>query len=175
MNKQRRRKTRLQAGTLKPLLRWRDIPHTAQMLDGMCTACLGFVDDPRHTGRAVASVPFRVRSSIFVLSGPSVGSLATRSKGSKMTSSVLPVPDRPSLNGTWDGRRYIGPKAQAAVHEEFFNRVVVEATDRVVPTTDVWREVIYAGLLRTGRATQAEIREACALVGINFTALDGAA
>lgn len=92
-----------------------------------------------------------------------------------MTSSVLPVPDRPSLNGTWDGRRYIGPKAQAAVHEEFFNRVVVEATDRVVPTTDVWREVIYAGLLRTGRATQAEIREACALVGINFTALDGAA
>lgn len=88
---------------------------------------------------------------------------------------VLPVPNRPTLNGTWSGRRYIGPKAQAAVHEEFFSRVAVEATDRRTPLTDVWREVIYAGLLRTGRATRAEIREACALAGIDFAALSGEA
>jgi hypothetical protein len=61
------------------------------------------------------------------------------------------------------------------VHEAFFDRIAIEATDRGVPLTDVWREVIYAGLLKTGRASRAEVREACSAVGIDPSALYGTA
>jgi hypothetical protein len=91
---------------------------------------------------------------------------------SPSNNSVLRARPRPARRGTGGGRAYIGPKAQSSVHESFFERTMVEAVDRKCPLTDVWREVIYAGLLRTGRATRAEIAEACALVGIDFAALD---
>jgi hypothetical protein len=80
---------------------------------------------------------------------------------------VLKRPQRPTIVGRAGGRAYIGPKAQSTVHETFFDRAAIEATDRRIAMTDVWREVIYAGLLRTGRATRAEVREACVLVGID--------
>ena len=87
---------------------------------------------------------------------------------------VLPVPNRPTRQGR-PGRKYIGPKAQTAVDECFFERAAVEAVDREIPLTDVWREVIYAGLLKTGRATLAEVREACSHAGIDPRRLSGAA
>jgi len=88
---------------------------------------------------------------------------------------VLPIPDRPTLTGERGGRKYIGPKAQTSVHEAFYDRVCIEATDRAVPFMDIWREVIYAGLLATGRATRAEVKEACGAVGISFARLNGTA
>jgi hypothetical protein len=91
-----------------------------------------------------------------------------------MSNDILPVPNRPTWQGV-PGRRYIGPKAQTAVHEAFYDRIAIEATDRRVPLTDVWREVIYAGLLRTGRASRAEVKEACSIVGIDPSTLFGAA
>lgn len=86
---------------------------------------------------------------------------------------ILPIPNRPTLTGERGGRKYIGPKAQTSVHETFYDRVCVEATDRAVPFTDVWREVIYAGLMATGRASRAEVREACAVLGMDFGSLTG--
>lgn len=72
------------------------------------------------------------------------------------------------------GRPYIGPKAQSSVHQDLWDRTFAEAEARGVPHTDVWREVIYAGLLATRRATRAEIESACELVGIDHTGAIGA-
>lgn len=65
---------------------------------------------------------------------------------------------RPTRQGI-GGRRYIGPKAQSTVDERFWARVDLEAQDRECPMSDVWREVIYAGLVATKRATQSEVVE----------------
>lgn len=86
---------------------------------------------------------------------------------------VLPEPERSA--GRNGGRPYIGPRAQTSVHEAFFNRVVAESLNRDIPMADVWREVIYAGLVRTGRATPAEAREACSIVGLDPKTLNGTA
>lgn len=58
------------------------------------------------------------------------------------------------------GRPPIGPKAQAAVDPVFFARIKAEAEAAGVPRTFVWREVLYAGLRATGRASRAEIARA---------------
>jgi hypothetical protein len=49
------------------------------------------------------------------------------------------------------GRKYIGPKAQAAVPDLYFDTVEKEATATAVDMSDVWREVIEAGMIATGR------------------------
>lgn len=69
------------------------------------------------------------------------------------------------------GRYYIGPKAQTTVDERFHVRVENEAERAEAPMTTVWREVLYAGLLATGRATRAEIHEACQAIGMDFPKL----
>ena len=71
--------------------------------------------------------------------------------------------DRPTRRGR-GGRRYIGPKAQTAVDEELWLRVEAEAANRKCEMSEVWREVIYAGMVATDRATSAEVA-ALAAVG----------
>jgi hypothetical protein len=74
---------------------------------------------------------------------------------------------RPTRVG-YGGRYYIGPKAQTTVDERFHARAFVEAEKAGTPMTAVWREVLYAGLLATGRASRAEIAEACEVLGMEF-------
>jgi hypothetical protein len=64
--------------------------------------------------------------------------------------SKLSTAERPTRLGR-GGRRYIGPKAQAAVPEEYFTACMQEADKRKCDLSDVWREVIEAGMLSTGR------------------------
>jgi hypothetical protein len=63
----KRRESTIEAGTLEPILRWRDIQHPARMKSGVCMACFGFVDDPRHTERLASVLGFRALGSIFGL------------------------------------------------------------------------------------------------------------
>jgi hypothetical protein len=73
---------------------------------------------------------------------------------------------RPSRQGI-GGRYYVGPKAQTTVDEQLFAVVEREATARGLPMTAVWREVVYAGLLATRRASRTQIEAACEVVGID--------
>ena len=41
-----------------PLLYWRDVQHRGLMRSGMCVVCFGFIDDPRHTGSALATASY---------------------------------------------------------------------------------------------------------------------
>lgn len=59
--------------------------------------------------------------------------------------------ERPTRLGR-GGRKYIGPKAQAAVPDEYIETVTKEAEARGLDMSDVWREVIEAGMLSTGRS-----------------------
>lgn len=74
---------------------------------------------------------------------------------------MIPAARRATRMGV-GGRRYIGPKAQTTVEEMFWQRVEGEAAREGCAMSDIWREVIYAGLLATKRATRAEVREASA-------------
>ena len=69
------------------------------------------------------------------------------------------VHTRPTRQGA-GGRPYIGPKAQTTVDEKLWDRIEDEAKGLNCAMSDVWREVIYAGLVATNRATPAEIRAA---------------
>lgn len=64
---------------------------------------------------------------------------------------ALQASERPTRLGR-GGRKYIGPKAQAAVPEPYFETVEREAEARSLDMSDVWREVIEAGMLSTGRS-----------------------
>jgi hypothetical protein len=55
------------------------------------------------------------------------------------------------------GRPAIGPKAQSAIDGDLYIRIREEAEQYGMPLSDIWREVIYAGLVATGRASQAEV------------------
>jgi hypothetical protein len=50
------------------------------------------------------------------------------------------------------GRSYIGPKAQAAIPTELFLRAVDEAENRCCDLSDIWRELIIAGMVAKGMA-----------------------
>lgn len=63
---------------------------------------------------------------------------------------ALQASERPTRLGR-GGRKYIGPKAQAAVPDLYFESVDKEASARAVDMSDVWREVIEAGMIATGR------------------------
>jgi hypothetical protein len=51
---------------------------------------------------------------------------------------------------TSGGRSYIGPKAQAAIPTQLFLRVVDEAERRACDLSDIWRELIVAGMAAKG-------------------------
>lgn len=58
---------------------------------------------------------------------------------------------RPTRRGA-GGRRYIGPKAQTAVPEQYYTTIEAEAEQRECDLSDVWREVIEAGMIASGRS-----------------------
>jgi len=69
---------------------------------------------------------------------------------------MVPAAQRATRMGV-GGRKYIGPKAQTTVDETLWKRVEEEARESGCAMSDVWRDVIYEGMVATKRATRAEV------------------
>jgi hypothetical protein len=69
------------------------------------------------------------------------------------------------------GRPYIGPKAQTPMEETLWEKTHLEASRRGIAHSEVIREVLYSGMLATGRATGPEVSHACDACGIDYNAL----
>lgn len=80
---------------------------------------------------------------------------------------IAAAAEKPSRLGA-GARRYIGPKAQTTIDERLWQRTFREAEKRGLTHTAVMREIVYAGILATGRATEADVSAACSACGIDF-------